>query len=228
MKKIIAILLCALLAIPAAGALAESPFDGFSTPNPYERAPEAPPADEPAADGTFPLQIDGQTIRLRYDSAPQYSSIQDGLVQASYYAYGDDGVMLYELYLIFPDTARAGMVFTPEYAMLTNEECSVVLIVSGNGKETYYSSSLINGSVFPSGSTFSISITDIRPDGDATAYSGSLSATLLTTNSNFGEEPAVLEIPATPFSFSVGGDSKDNDKGAKPRATQAPADLYKV
>jgi len=138
MKKILAILLCAALAVMGAAALAENPFDDLFGNLPGEPGNDTPPRGDIEAGDGITLEVDGESVHLAYDASPQYSSIQGGTVQASYYAYGADSKTLYELYITFPDTARAGMIITPEYASLTGEESSVVLIVSRDGVETYY------------------------------------------------------------------------------------------
>lgn len=220
MKKLIAALICAaLILLPA---LAE----------------EIPNADAPAGDEssqrqgdsgeTIELEVDGQRIALEFDGSPEYSSVEGGVVQASYYSYSDDGATLYEFYLIFPDTVQPGMVITPEYAALTNEESSVVLIVSDtlSGREQYYFSSLMDGGVYPEGSTYEISIDDIQQIDGATTYAGRFSATLVALNMASGEADAVLEIPETGFRFTLGGGT--GERHADPLPTEMPGDMRKV
>ena len=197
--------MCALLAILGAMALAEAPFGGLFDSLPGEPGSDTPPrGDGESADG-IPLEINGESVQLAYDASPQYSSIQGGLVQASYYAYGADGKTLYELYITFPETARAGMVITPEYAAMTNEESSVVLIVSKDSLETYYFSSLLDGSVYPKGSGFTIAIDSVGDEDGMVSYAGTLSASLIALDMVSGEVAATLDIPSTPFSFTVSG-----------------------
>ena len=227
MKKIVAMLLCALLAALGTAAPAESPIDGLFDILPGEPGSETPPrGDGESAEG-IALQVDGESVFLTYDASPQYSSIQGGLVQASYYAHGSDGQTLYEMYITFPETARAGMVITPEYASLTNEESSVVLISSLDGLETYYFSSVLDGSVYPQGSGFTITIDSVSDEGGAIRYDGTLSASLIALDMSSGETAATLDIPATPFSFTVTGRlSSPIPDGPEP--TKAPEDLKKV
>ena len=229
MKKLIALLVCALLALLPALAGAESPFDDiigdiyddFSD----DRSGETEPRNDSGSDEAISLTVDGESVRLAFDPTPQYSSIQGGLVQASYYAYGADGVTLYELYIIFPDTARAGMVITPEYAAMTGEESSVVLIVSGKGEERYYSASLMDGNVYPVGSSFKIAIEDIDDRASGTTFSGTISATLVAVDIASGEAAATLSIPETPFGFTIGGSQERHDS---PTLADTPSDLKKV
>ena len=227
MKKTVAIVLCALLMALGAMALAEAPFGGLFDSLPGEPGGDTPPRGDVEASDGITLTVDGETVQLAYDASPQYSSIQGGLVQASYYAYGADGKTLYELYITFPETARAGMVITPEYAAMTNEESSVVLIASRDSLETYYFSSVLDGSVYPAGSGFSITIDSVSEAGGMVSYAGTLSASLVALDMISGEVSSTLDIPATPFSFTLSGQLSAPLPDA-PEATPMPEDLKKV
>lgn len=227
MKRTVAIVLCALLMALGATALAEAPYDGLFDNLPGEPGNSAPPRGDVEAADSITLTVDGETVQLAYDASPQYSSIQGGLVQASYYAYGADGKTLYELYLTFPESARAGMVITPEYAAMTNEESSMVLIVSKDSVETYYFSSLLDGSVYPAGSSFSIAIDSVGEESGMVSYAGTLSANLIALDMASGDVAATLAIPVTPFSFTVSGQLSSPLPSA-PEATPKSEDLKKV
>lgn len=227
MKKNVAILLCAILMALGAMALAEAPLDGLFDSLPVDPGSSAPPRGDVGTGDSITLTVNGETVQLAYDASPQYSSIRGGLVQASYYAYGADGKTLYELYLTFPETARAGMVITPEYAAMTNEESSMVLIVSKDSLETYYFSSLLDGNVYPVGSSFSIAIDSVGDESGMVSYAGTLSANLIALDMASGEVAATLEIPATPFSFTVSGQLSSPLPNV-PEATPMPDDLKKV
>ena len=226
MKKIVAVILCALLAALGPASLAENPFGDLFENLPGEAEGETPPrGGEGGEDIT--LEIDGQSVRLAYDASPQYSSIQGGTVQASYYAYGADGKTLYELYITFPETARAGMIITPEYALMTHEESSVVLIASLDGVERYYFSSLMDGSVYPEGSGFSIGIDSVDEENGMIRYAGTLSASLIALDMASGGVAGTLDIPSTPFRFTISGQLSGPVPDA-PQATREPEDLRKV
>lgn len=218
MKKLIATLLAALIALALSVALSENPMDPL------------PNLDGHASTGeTIEIVIEGQKVSLEFDASPQYSSVADGLVQASYYKYSDDGTRLWELYIIFPDTAQPGMLITPDYAALTGEDSSVVLIASDTDtqREQYYFSSLMGGSVYPEGSDYAIVLDDIATSGDATTYSGKLSATLIALDMASGEVEDTLVIDETPFRFTLGGGA-DEDRHIDPLPTSLPDDMRKV
>jgi len=222
MKKIVALLICALLAlIPSlAEELPENPFGIF----PYESPGDPGPRGEVDPSESIDLEYRGESIRLNFDPTPQYSSIQNGMVQASYYAYSADGSTLYELFISFPETARPGMIITPQYEAITNGEASVSLIVSNGSQEQYYLSSLANGYVYPTDSDFSISIDSISGG----TYVGSFSATLIALDLSSGAVADTLVIPDTPFRFTLGSAGNGPDGSATPEPTIEPNDMRKV
>ena len=245
MKKIVALLLCALLAALGTAAPAENPVDAFDT-LPGEPGTTTPPREEGDRPDHIALKVGDESIYLTYDASPQYSAIQGGLVQASYYAYGGDGT-LYEMYISFPDTARAGMVISPEYVSMTNEESSVVMLVTRDNVEKYYFSSLLDGNVYPKGSGFTISIDSVVPKDDRVSYAGTLSATLIALDMASGELSDTLEIPDIAFHFTISGQlstplpdtpqpdspqpdtpQPDTPQPATPQPTAGPEDMRKA
>ena len=236
MKKWIACLLGAMLALLP--ALAEAPVEENPVPQLPEivvapevtEAPVKTPEHDLSSGESITLELDGRRVTLDFDSSPQYSSVEGGLVQASYYSYSEDGSQLFELYLIFPETAQPGMIITPEYAALTGAESSVVLIVSDarTQAEQYYFSSLMDGGAYPAGSAFTIAIDDIREADGATTYAGRLSATLVALDMATGETAATLTIAETPFSFTLNGASGERHADPPPTETPNPDDMRKV
>ena len=214
MKKLIAILL-ALMAL--ATALAEVPIEPLPSLDTHETNGE-----------TIEIVIDGQRVALDFDASPQYSSVSDGLVQASFYKYSDDGATLWELYLVFPETVQPGMVITPDYSNLTSEESSVVLIASDTNtqKETYYFASIMAGSVYPEGSYFTISFDDIARSGGSVTYSGRLSANLVALDMASGAVQDTLLIEETRFSFTL-SDVPD-ERHSEPLPTVLPDDMVRT
>ena len=231
MKKLIAILICVVLA--ASAALADGSFiDPFNLFQDGHSDDAGPRGGIDSGDGGanpeegIALTVDGETVRLAFDPSPQYSSVQGGMVQASYFAYGADGVSMYELYLSFPATAKPGMIITPEYEAITNGDASVSLIVSRSKDDlVYYFSSLAEGIVYPVDSDFSIAIDSIDGTSAGTRYSGSFSATLIALDMGTGAVMATLNIPETPFSFTLKDGSAPE---AAPAPTAAPEDMRKV
>ena len=230
MKKLLAILLCAALALLPALAEApatEPPVADSPAPDETPQAPDDAPAHDISSGETITLQLPEGPVTLDFDSSTQYSTIEGGLVQASFYSYSADGATLYELYIVFPDTVQPGMVITPEYAALTNEESSVVLIISDTRTqaEQYFFASLMDGGIYPEGSNYTIAINDLYESDGATTFDGSLSATLVALDMASGEVAATLSFPETPFHFTIGG---AQGRHADPMPTAMPNDLRKV
>ena len=223
MKKLISLLLALLLAVLP--ALAEAPELPEATPQPEPFSGDYAPRDGGSEQETMTVQVNGETVQLIYDNSPMYSSVQGGLVQASYYAYGADGDTMYLMYIIFPETAGAGMVITPEYAAITGEECSVVFIVSTSQREQYYFSSVAEGLVYPTDSSFSIAIDSVEGGAAGTTYAGKLSARLVCLEMSNDGAAATLSIPETAFRFTIaGGQAPVMEPGASP----IPEDMRKV
>lgn len=224
MKKTVALLLAALLALLPTLSLAEESIenllDMFSV-NAEDR--------NTASGESITLDFNGEIVNLVFDDSPMYSSIQGGTVQASYYAYGKDGVTLYELYICFPETAKPGMIITPEYGALTGEDSSVSLIVStGTTEQLYYFSSLAEGVVYPTDSSFSIAIDSADAVAGGYAYAGRLSATLVALDMASGATIATLAIPETPFSFTLSATGQEQRFESVPLPKSEPSDLRKV
>lgn len=220
MKRALIALTMLMAALLALSALAEG-MPGFEFIDPFEDRDGAEPQAEAGNNG-IQLDIGGKRLTLDFDPSPEYSSIQNGLVQASFYAYGDDSATLYELYLVFPETVQSGMVISPDYAALTGEECSVALILSENDEETYYYSGLMDGVVYPGGSDFDITFDAISEN----RYSGTLTATLIALDLASGTVKDTLNITSAPFSFTLDGDS--SARHTEPLPTPEPKDLRKV
>lgn len=259
MKKLIAVMLCALLAlIPALAEgldYAEPEVDElpelqeifdylepeievmpelqemFNQPeSEVDEAPEQPqksanPEHDLSTGDTFVLNYRGRAVSLDFDASTQYSNIDDGLVQASFYKY--EGNSLYELFVIFSSTAAPGTEITPDYAALDRPETSIVLRVSDTKtyQEQYYMTSLMGGALYPAGSDFTICVDEIHDLDGKVSYVGRLSATLVALDMATGEVTDTLTIPETPFAFTIGGSSGSTPA---PIPTKAPDDRRKV
>lgn len=242
MKKLFTIMLCALLTlIPALaeGSLYTQPgaddtydlqeiFDillpeADATPEPQSGSDE--PEHSTSTGETFAIDYHGHNVTLDFDASPQYSSVADGLVQASFYKY--DGDNLFELFVVFSASAAPGLQITPDYAALDRPETSIVLIVSDTKtyQEQYYMASLMDGASYPKGSDFMISIDEIQDLDGKVSYVGRLSGTLIALDMATGEVADTLSVPETPFAFTIGG-SAEGTPAQTP--TKAPNDERKV
>ena len=231
MKKIIVLLIVLALSGCCTLAVCDARGSGFFDRYGKEQSSDTPDTPSDAGTGqSISIMIDGRTVELAFDSSPDYSSSSNGMVQASYYAYAADGVTLYELYLIFPDSAESGMIITPDYSALINAESSVVLIVSDEKSEQYYFASILDGAIFPEGSDFTICIDDVIRENGTVTYTGRLSASLIALDMVSGQVSDTLTITETPFSFTLGGADGDNERHSDPLPTSQPgeSDMRKV
>lgn len=225
MKKLFIMLMCVIL---LGFALAEEPQPTFE-PIPIDTIiDQLDLYTQETSTDSISLDVRGNRVELVFDDSPQYSSISDGAVQASYYAYSDDGNTLYELFLYFPDTVQPGDVITPLNAVSGDIESSIVLIVSDmqTRSEDYYFSSSIAGSAYPEGSDFSIRIDSTATAQGTISYSGAITATLVALNLSNGDALASVNIPETSFSFTVSGASQE--RHLSPLPSFEPGDMRKV
>lgn len=175
LAALICALTCAILPARAENAFVfPTPQAPFSTPE-----PDAP------AEGGMRLSVMGETLTLDYDADPAYSLVEDGCVQASFYAYAQDGT-LYELYLIFPDTVAAGSTVTPQTSPAGGSLDAGVMLFVTDGRNDISALATQSGSAaFPEGSSYSIQLTDVSRDGASAAFAGSFEATLMAVDAAF-------------------------------------------
>lgn len=223
MNKIALLALCLLVAALPFSALADFEQDFPFTEDPFEDRDnndlETPDVDESQS---IRVMIDGVSHTLVFDPSPEYSTVKDGMVQASFYEYDSDRNTLYELYLTFPEGIGPDTRVDANYAVENNKDCSVVLIVSGSDTELFYVSGVTDRYVYPENSRFSM---DFDFAG-GTDYAGTLDARLIALDLSTGAVLGSIQIDSAPFRFSMGGSS--SDRHSEPLPTQMPSDLYKV
>ena len=229
MKRIFALLLClTLAALPCFGEELPAP-----SPDPFEsRDGSDLPAPQGDGNGSIELSINDKGVQLFFDDSPDYTTVEDSIIQASFYTYDDASDTLYELYLGFPETVQGGMVITPDYAAVIQANCSVILIISTPTEETYYFASELDGVTYPIGSDYTIRFDDVQ-DGDAgRTFSGTLSGALVAMDMHSGETSERLTITDAPFSFTMsrytGRRSAPGSPDLPAAPTQPPLDMRKV
>ena len=213
MKRIFALLLClCLLAMGAALSENGTVEDGIQ------------------------LTLDGRAVHLSFDKSDAYSSVMNGNVQASFFAYANGEENLYELYMIFPQSVRSGDDVTTESALQGSLESSVVLIITDNQNETYYFAGQTETGAYPDGSSYSIRFDTVADTGEGTRYAGMLTATLVGMDMGTGTILGTLQITDAPFSFTMPAvnrraigdapeatpDQSGNPFDSLPEATPAP------
>ena len=223
MKKILLFALCLMLAALPLGSFAEETPELPFGENPFEERDDddlqAPETDDVQ---NIRLEIDGKTRTLAFDPSPEYSTVKDGMVQASFFEYDEQYDMLYELYLIFPQDIRAGDDVDVDYSIENDKECSVVVIVSDTSADTYYISGVMSQHVYPELSQFSMKF----DSADGSEYAGTLSAELVALDLSSGSVIGTMVIVDAPFRFKLGEPAAD--RHTDPLPTAVPADMRRV
>ena len=178
------------------------------------------------------LQVDGRDLTLGFDPTEGYSSVQDGSVQASFYAYVDNEQNLYELYMIFPESVQTGDRLSWDDS-LGGVSCTVGMFITVDRQERfYYAGKLEKGS--SSGSSYAISFDSVTDTGDGVRYTGRLTATLLGMDTASGSTVGSIQIDDAAFSFTMPNANRRDAGGgsfgptptpnadATPAATPAP------
>ncbi len=193
---------------------AEDSEDPFADPG-----PEATPAPSASANaGSIRITIAGEPLTLSFDPSPAYSSVQDHLVQAAFYTYGSATGNLYELFLSFPDSVRAGDAITPEYAMKSAIDSSIVLLISTAEKDTFYvASQQSTTGPYPETSSYTMRFDAVTPGDDSTTYAGSITANLVSYSQKTGKIDETVHIEDAAFSFTMpnaAGSGSDSGSGS--------------
>ena len=222
MKKILAALLCALLSLtPVVQAESTNPFSLFPTPAPSADVPEesAPPAfGMPAPSmqegGSMSLTVRGETLTLDFDSDPLYSMLDDGYIQASFYAL-DAMNALYELYLIFPAEVAAGSMVTPTGCIADGMlDSGVILYITEPTSSLYANASQDEYGIYPEDSAYVISFDEVTRAGSSCTFSGSVEATLIALDTSYNPLHPVENLSATfQFTMDLSGASTPNSDG---------------
>ena len=171
------------------------------------------------------LRVDGRDLTLGFDPTEGYSSVQDGSVQASFYAYVDNDQNLYELYMIFPEDVQTGDRLSWDDS-LGGVSCTVGMFITVDRQERfYYAGKLEKGS--SSGSSYAISFDSVTDTGDGVCYTGRLTATLLGMDTASGSAVGSIKIDDAAFSFTMPNANR-RDGGSfgptpTPNADTAPA-----
>lgn len=217
MKKIFAIIMCLVLTLPLSFASAtEAPVFPFDFPGEDGRGDAGSASSVSEA---VLVNVNGRSIMLGFDPASDFSYVRDGLVQASFYAYGPDGQYLYELYMTFPETVAAGTVFTPDQALEAGKiDCCVVMLISTQNTEDLYVAAQYNDGPYPPGTGYTIRFDDITDTDGGRRYSGSVSATMAGEDINGAVISEKLTITEAPFSFTLPG----TDVSVQPHADAVP------
>lgn len=202
MKKILIAILCAMLLMGC--ACAESPV----IPGPETAV---------STDGSMSITLNGTSLELAFDPDPLYSIVQNGCVQASFYAYDADN-KLYELYMTFPQTVQSDQSVTAESGGTVGS--GIILYVSDETTDICSAATQYETGAYPEGSSYTLTFDEVAPNGSLCTFTGTASAKLVEVDRYFNPTSTVNDFSAS-FSFTMNLGSSAS--APVPEATQPPA-----
>ena len=154
-----------------------------------------------ALDNEMTLYINGESIHLEFDPSPNYTSLANGYIQASYYAELDEA--LYELFMIFPARVHTGDVVSPEHCIEGGDDESgfLLLITTKDADITALATQDVIGT-FPAGSGYAITFDDVADTEYDTSYTGTLHGTLVDVDALYNASGETHAIEGS-FHFST-------------------------
>lgn len=168
-------------------------------------------------DSGFCGALDGERILLSFDPSDEYSSVEDGLVQACFFAYDSTERNFMEIYLLLPQDVAPGDVLASGQDL----DCSVYLYETVDGNETFYYAGDL-GTNLTSSSSFEINIESVEKTESAISMRGQLTAQLTRYDREIIGQEELLTIGEAHFSFSMplGGSA------FAPAPSQTPGDAF--
>ena len=158
-------------------------------------------------------------LSLEFDSAAEYSYIEDGLLTACFFAFDAAQQNYLELYLVLPEGLSSGDVYTSADA---RGDSSISLYeVSATGESLYFAGQLI-GNAYPGGSDYEITIETAAEENGCLCISGRLQATLCRIEDSFiTGETLRLQDAVFQFALPLQGQTQPSQSAA-PQATLPP------
>lgn len=170
-------------------------------------------------EGALGAQIGEERLLLAFDPGSDYSYLRDGYVQACFFAFDAAEEYYLELYLLLPEEMRAGDVLTPESCYAAKaDSCSVALFeVDEENREDAWFAGQMLGAAYPTNSSFSIRIDEVKRESGALAVRGRIEAGLcLLENGEPGAQTLALEAE---FSLNL---PLEGRSGSLPKETPVP------
>lgn len=162
--------------------------------------------------------IGGRELLLGLDSTAEYSNVTDGLAQVCFFAFDKAEQNYLEMYLLLPESAAAGDVFSPTGGGMS----SISLYEVSKDSDELYFSGQVSGFAYPSGSSFELRIDSVQRSDNALSMSGTLDGTLIKFRDNQPtEETLVLSGVKFDFTLSL-SESRAPQASAQPKAPIQP------
>lgn len=163
--------------------------------------------------------IGGQGLLLSLDDTAEYSNVADGMVQVCFFAFDKAEQNYLEMYLLLPESAAAGDVFSATSSGMS----SISLYeVNKTGDELYFSGQ-VSGFAYPSGSSFELRIESAQTADSTLSMSGTLDGTLVKFQDNT-PTAETLVLSGVKFDFTLPlGTNRAPKASAVPEAPAQPA-----
>jgi hypothetical protein len=156
--------------------------------------------------------IGGQNLLLKLDETAEYSNVADGMAQICFFAFDKAEQNYLEMYLLLPEGAAAGDVFSAASSGMS----SISLYeVSKTGDDLYFSGQ-VSGFAYPSNSSFELSIDFAERSDSALTMRGSLEGTLVKFKENSPTEETLV-LSGVKFDFTL-----PMNAAHAPKASPAP------
>ena len=181
-------------------------------------------ADYPLWDGTSAPKnslygsIGGQNLILELDTTAEYSNVNDGLAQVCFFVFDKAEQNYLEMYLLLPENATAGDVFSPTGGGMS----SISLYEVNKDSDELYFSGQVSGFAYPSGSSFELRIDSAQRSESALSMSGTLDGMLVKFKDNQPTEET-LALSGVKFDFTLPlSASRAPQASAQPKAPAQP------
>lgn len=142
--------------------------------------------------------IGDQKLLLELDTTAEYSNVADGMAQICFFAFDQAEQNYLEMYLLLPENAAAGDVFSPTGGGLS----SVSLYEVHKDSDELYFSGQVSGFAYPSGSSFELRIESAQKSDTALSMSGTLDGTLIKFRDNQPTQETLV-LSGMKFDFTL-------------------------
>lgn len=162
--------------------------------------------------------IDGSNLSLSFDPSADYSLLADGMAQLCFFAFDAAEQNYIEMYLLLPEDAASGDVFSPADGSVS----SVSLYEVSQSREDVYFAGQVAGIAYPDGASYELSLEKVERSSSTLNMSGTLNGTLVrfSDDTPTGE---TLTLSNLRFNFSLPlSDTILPENTVAPRDDEAP------
>lgn len=189
MKKIVILILTALLIFGSAFALSSSGYPVYDG--------------TPISENAFAGMFDADPLLLAFDASADFSMCANGYLQACFFAMNATGESYIEIYLVLPQQIAAGDVLTPASTLQTGMlENSISFYEVEQTRETFYIAMQDEAGRYPEASDYEIRIDSFAETDSAYVVRGTLTAVLAEIE-ELAPTGRVLHLTDVQFDFTL-------------------------